>query len=276
MIEYSKKRKFGPVPYYPNVEKYTPPNALLQKPLIVAGPCSFGSLTELERVVDGMKDHGVNYLRCGVFKAGTYPRPGMGFGFIRQVDIAETYRLAHDYGMQMVLEVLSYDPESMALIDKYSDAYQVGARQMQNYTLLNVLARRKRPVFLKRNMGATLDEFLGAAEWILKENKSDVILIERGSSTFHNHVRWDLSISMIPAIKAINTNMPILVDASHGTGRSDLVIPMTLAGMAAGADGFMVEVHVEPSLSRSDAEQILTVEKFDELHRRVHDLLRLR
>jgi 3-deoxy-7-phosphoheptulonate synthase len=135
---------------------------------------------------------------------------------------------------------------------------------MQNYTLLRTLGRAKRPVFLKRHHGATLDEFLGAAEHLLTAGLCDPILVERGGVSHLNHVRWDLSISLIAAVKRI-TAMPIIVDASHGTGRRDLVAPMTLAGMAAGADGFLVEVHPDPDNSLSDADQAYPLNQFGHL-----------
>jgi len=145
---------------------------------------------------------------------------------------------------------------------------------MQNYMLLRWLATQKRPVFIKRNMGSNIDEFLGAAEWVLSQNMCDPVLIERGSLTFHNHVRWDLSISMIPAVQTI-TKIPIIVDASHGTGRDDLVEPMTLAGIAAGANGFLIETHIHPEKSMSDAEQAVSLGQFKRINLKVDELNKL-
>lgn len=139
---------------------------------------------------------------------------------------------------------------------------------MQNYSLIRKLAKLGKPIFLKRSPGATIDEWLGAAEHILTEGNGRPILIERGSATNANHVRWDLSISMIPAVKAL-TQIPIVVDAAHGTGRRDLVEPMTLAGVAAGADGCLVEVHPTPEKSLSDADQAITPDAFDSLMTKV-------
>lgn len=253
------RRVWGPVPNYPFVEKYVSPYKEL---ITVAGPCSVESPEQIHIIAQALKPLGIQYLRGGVFRAGTYPRAP--FGWVEESLIAEFGRAAFENGMKCVIEVLDYHPDSFKMITKYADAFQVGARQMQNYTLLKVLAQQKRPVFLKRNMGATLDEFLGAAEYILREKKADVVLIERGSSTHMNHVRWDLSLSIIPAIKAIS-NVPVIVDASHGTGRRDLVEPMTLAGIAAGASGFLVEVHPDPENSLSDADQAYPLDKFGSL-----------
>lgn len=261
MSDQRYQRTFGPQAHYPNVIAYKrPPSSDL---ITVAGPCSVESPEQIEVIARELSRHGVKYLRGGVFRAGTYPR-SKAFGWVDERLIAEFSRAAHDFGMKCVIEVLDYHPDSLRMVSKYADAYQIGARQMQNYTLLDILGRTKRTVFLKRNVGATLDEFLGSAEWLLRHNLCDPILIERGGSTYHNHVRWDLSISMIPAVKKI-TEIPIIVDASHGTGRRDLVEPMTLAGVAAGADGFLVEVHPDPDKSLSDSEQALPLEKYREL-----------
>lgn len=204
---------------------------------------------------------GIKYLRGGIFRAGTYPSHGMGFGFMEETKLIEWRGMARDHGMQVIMEVLDYHPDAMTIYDKYSDCYQIGARQMQNYTLLDYLARKKRPIFLKRNMGATVDEWLGAAEWILKKHKADVILVERGISTFNDHVRWTPDISSIPAIKTISPGMPVIIDACHSTGRSDLVEPMTLAGIAAGASGFLCEIRTEDVAPISDSEQVQTIEE---------------
>ena len=139
------------------------------------------------------------------------------------------------------MECLDYSPTSLHIFDKYADCLQIGARQMQNYTLLKKVAELGKQTFLKRSTGSTLDEWLGAAEYLLKFGAGcEPVLIERGSSGFANHVRWDLSISIIPSVKLI-TKIPVIVDASHGTGNKDLVSAMTLAGVAAGADGFLCE-----------------------------------
>ncbi len=260
---FAYRRVWGPTPHYPRVEKYTPPDYGL---ISIAGPCSVESPEQIHVIAQVLGKLGIKYLRGGVFRAGTYP--GNRFGWVPESLMAEYSRAAHENNMKCIIEVLDCHPVFLEMVSKYCDAYQVGARQMQNYTLLRLLARTKRPVFLKRHPGSTLDEFLGAAEHLLAEEKCEPILIERGSSSHMNHVRWDLSISLIPAIKAI-TKIPIICDASHGTGRRDLVEPMTFAGIAAGADGFLVEVHPTPDKSLSDADQAYPIDQFPLLYHKI-------
>lgn len=264
--EFAHRRHWGPAPHYPKVLAYeeTGNRPGKDRLTILAGPCSVESAEQIHAIARLMGARGANYLRGGIYRAGTYPGRVKGFGLVDEVLIAEFARAAHENGMKTVVEVLEYSPQAMAIYDKYGDAYQVGARQMQNYPLLHMLSHRKRPVFLKRNVGATIDEFLGAAEWLLQQGTCDVALIERGSATNATHVRWDLSISMIPAIKTL-TKIPVLVDASHGTGRRDLVAPMTLAGVAAGADGFLIETHPNPCSSISDADQAISLDEAEKL-----------
>lgn len=250
------QRLWGPAPSYPRIEKYKPP---VRDFISIAGPCAVESAEQIHTIAKALGALGVQYLRGGVFRAGTYPSPK--FGWVPETLIHEFSRAAHENGMKCIVEVLDYHPDSLAMVAKYADAYQVGARQMQNYTLLRVLGATKRTIFLKRHPGSTLDEWLGAAEHLLAGGVCDPILIERGSSTHDNHVRWNLSISMIPAVKAI-TKIPIIVDASHGTGRRDLVEPMTYAGIAAGADGFLVETHMKPDESLSDPTQAMALADF--------------
>lgn len=263
MSEFSFRRNWGPAPNYPRVEKY---KSAAKEFMSVAGPCAVESAEQIHEIASVLGKLGIRYLRGGIFRAGTYP--GTQFGWIKESLVAEFYRAAHDNGMQTIIEILDYQPDNLRAIDKYADCYQVGARQMQNYNLLKILSIKKRKVFLKRNMGSTLDEFLGAAEWLLKDGYCEPILVERGSSTYHNHVRWEPSISMIPAVKAI-TKMPIIIDASHSTGRRDLVEPITLAGIAAGADGFLIEVHPRPDGSLSDSSQAYPLDQFEKLRMKI-------
>lgn len=258
---------FGPTPKYERVEAYIRPDDRL---ISIAGPCSIESREQIDAVIPVLIRNGVRFMRGGVFRAGTYPPDN--FGLIDE-ELIEYFSLrANDSGMECVLEVLDYSEPVFNVYADLADVLQIGARQMQNYTLLKKVAEVGKPVFLKRNMGATLNEWLGAAEYLLKYGCNDLTLIERGSSTFHQHVRWDLSISMIPSAKAI-TDIPVVVDASHGTGRRELVAPMTLAGIAAGADGFLVEVHPEPDMSLSDAQQALGFAEFTAL---VDDVKKMR
>ncbi|HLB42020.1 MAG TPA: N-acetylneuraminate synthase family protein [Gammaproteobacteria bacterium] len=249
MSEFSFKRVWGPVPSYPNVLSYQRPD---DKFIVISGPCSVESEKQINFTAGYVAIQGATHLRGGVFRAGTYP--GKNFGWINE-DLIKSYSdAAKSAGLKNIIEVLDY--RDLDFISKYTDCFQVGCRQMQNYTLLRNLGAYKKPVFLKRHPGSTLDEFLGAAEHLLVGGVTELYLIERGSSTHLNHVRWDLSISMIPTIKNL-TKIPIICDASHGTGRRDLVIPMALAGIAAGADGILVETHPDPDKSLSDAEQAI-------------------
>jgi 3-deoxy-7-phosphoheptulonate synthase len=263
---FPKRRIWGPMPHYPKVEKYKAPDRGL---ISIAGPCSVESAEQIHTIAKVLGKLGVKYLRGGLFRAGTYP--GNKFGWVDTVLMNEFYRAATENGMQTIIEVLDYHPDSLKIIAPFAHAYQVGARQMQNYTLLRVLGATKRTVFLKRHPGSTLDEFLGAAEHLLTAGLCDPVLIERGSSTHMNHVRWDLSLSMIPAVQTI-TDIPIIVDASHGTGRRDLVKPMTLAGIAAGADGFLVEVHPLPEKSLSDSDQAYPLDQFESLFKSIQSV----
>jgi len=256
-IDFAFQRYFGPAPRYPLVQGYMAP---LRGLISIAGPCSVESADQIHEIASVLGGLGVKYLRGGVFRAGTYP--GQKFGWVDETLVSEFARAAHDNGMKTIIEILDYHPDSLLKFAKYADCYQVGARQMQNYTLLRVLGASKRTVFLKRHPGSTMDEFLGSAEHLLKGGLCDPVLIERGSSTHMNHVRWDLSLSIIPAIQAI-TKIPVVVDASHGTGRSDLVEAMTYAGIAAGANGFLVETHPNPLQSLSDPQQAYALEKFE-------------
>lgn len=259
---YAMKRTFGPMVHYSKVESYIRSN---KEFITIAGPCSLESEKQINEIADLVKKSGANYLRSGVFRAGTFP--GKNFGLIPIHLINEFYKAAHANGMQNIIEVLDYSERSLNQLADLCDCFQIGARQMQNYTLLKKLSQYKRKVFIKRNPGSTMDELLGACEYLLSGNCEPVI-IERGSSSFMNHVRWDLSISIIPAIKSI-CEIPVIVDGSHGTGRRDLVEPMILAGVAAGASGLLCEVHTEPDKSLSDAEQAVSPESFETIMKKV-------
>ena len=253
MIDFRKKRNWGPEPKYGKVLDISPSAG--KELIVVAGPCSVESPEHGQVMADFLSRQGVEYARGGVFRAGTYP--GLNFGFQRDLAL-EWSKSCRSKGLKVVMEVL--DVRHVGVMDRLADALQVGARHMQDYALLVELRNLNKPIFLKRNMGATLDEFLGAVEYLLHGNCKP-ILIERGGSTHMNHVRWDLSISLIAAVKKM-TGIPIIVDASHGTGRRDLVEPMTLAGIAAGADGYLVETHPNPEGSLSDADQAISLDDF--------------
>lgn len=263
MNEFAKRRTWGPSPRYPLVESYLP---ISNDFIVIAGPCSVENKDQIESLAAIVGTLGATHLRGGVFRAGTYP--GKNFGYVERSLIEAYHRAAQDNGLKNIIEVLDYSEEQLDMVAANCDCFQVGARSMQNYTLLRSLGEYGKPVFLKRHPGATLDEWLGSAEHLLTGGVTELYLIERGSSTNANHVRLDLSISLIPAIKQL-TKVPVIVDASHGTGRRDLVEPMTLAGVAAGAGGMLVEVHQDPANSLSDPDQAVTPTHFKQIIEKV-------
>jgi 3-deoxy-7-phosphoheptulonate synthase len=263
---FAKKRNFGPQPKYELVEKHQPKS---NEFVFISGSCSVESREQVLGIAPVVKAAGATHLRGGVFRAGTYPSDKVKFGWVAESLIQSFCEAAKTNGLKNIIEVLEYSDESLKLIEPYCDVFQVGARSMQNYSLLRKLGKYGKPVFLKRNTGATLDEWLGAAEHLLCGGVEEIYLIERGSSTFLNHVRWDLSLSLIPAVKQI-CNIPVIVDASHGTGRRDLVPAMTLAGVAAGAAGCLVECHHDPENSLSDAEQAISPKELYDLSQKIN------
>ena len=267
MSDFTMRRTWGPAPCYPNIfnRKFAAPG----KTIVIAGPCSVEGEEQIAKIVPVLKDCGVTFARGGVFRAGTYPRDNFGL----QETILKQWAFAvREAGLRTIVEVI--DIREIDKIEPYADAFQVGARHCQDYALLRELSWSHKTVTLKRGMGMTLDEFLGAAEYLTR-GRCTPILIERGSATHMNHVRWDLSVSLIAAVKGM-TGIPILVDASHGTGRRDLVLPMTLAGIAAGADGFLIEVHPDPDNSLSDADQAWPLEGLKTVMDRVEAVKRAR
>lgn len=247
------------------VEAYKPPQD--QKFIVIAGPCSVESEEQIKKIAHTVAGLGATHLRGGVFRAGTYPGPN--FGYVDEKLIAAYSRAAAVNGLKCIIEVLDYTQSKLDLITDYADCFQIGCRSMQNYSLLRKVGAFGRQTFLKRHPGTTIDELLGAAEHLLTASPyCQPVLVERGSSSHATHVRWDLSISMIPAVQEI-TDIPIVVDASHGTGRRDLVEPMTLAGVAAGANGILVETHTDPENSLSDADQAVSLDTFMSIMDRV-------
>jgi 3-deoxy-7-phosphoheptulonate synthase len=259
--EFKKRRVWGPEPSYDLVETYTHPRNDFT---IISGPCSFESTKQLEKIVSITKSKST-HLRSGVFRAGTYK--GKNFGWIDKDLIQEYRRISKESGLKNIIELLDY--RDMDWISQYCDCFQVGARQTQNYTLLNEVGKSGKPVFLKRNMGMTLDEFLGAANYVLCAGCNELYLIERGSSTYHNDVRWTPTVHLIPSIKSI-CNIPVIWDASHATGRRDLVPSICLSGVAAGAGGVLIETHYSPEESLSDADQAIDLETFEKLIEKIN------
>ncbi len=233
---------------------------------IVAGPCAVESMEQTLTVAHAIKKAGAHLLRGGAFKPRTSPYSFQGLGEEGLRILAEARAAT---GLPVVTEAL--DNEGVDLVERYADAIQIGARNMQNFSLLKRAGRARKPVILKRGMSATLEEFLMSAEYILSEGNYEVILCERGVRTFSDFSRNTLDLAIVPAVKSIS-HLPILVDPSHGTGRREKVAPLSRAAVAVGADGLMIEVHHDPNRALSDGPQSITPESFDEL---VQDLRRI-
>jgi 3-deoxy-7-phosphoheptulonate synthase len=226
---------------------------------IVAGPCAVESMEQTLTVARAIKAAGAHILRGGAFKPRTSPYSFQGLGEEGLKILAEARAAT---GLPVVTEAL--DNEGIDLVERYADAIQIGARNMQNFSLLKRAGRSSKPVVLKRGMSATLEEFLMSAEYILSEGNYQVILCERGVRTFSDFSRNTLDLAIVPAVKKIS-HLPILVDPSHGTGRREKVAPLSRAAAAVGADGLMIEVHHDPNRALSDGPQSITPDMFAEL-----------
>lgn len=228
---------------------------------IIAGPCSVENEEMILRTADFLMGRGVHLMRAGAFKPRTSPYSFQGLG---QEGLDLLCKAREKTGIGIVTEVL--DLNIADAVEEAADMLQVGTRNMQNYSLLKRLARSSKPVLLKRGMAATMEEWLMAAEYILTGGNQNVVLCERGVRTFTDHTRNTLDLSVIPPVKELS-HLPVLVDPSHGTGRRPYVAPMALAGLAAGADGVMVEVHPDPERALSDGAQSLDFDEFDDMLR---------
>jgi len=228
---------------------------------VMAGPCSVESREQLMSVAKHVSEAGASILRGGAFKPRTSPYSFQGLAEEGLKLLAEA---RDETGLAIVTEVLS--EHDVPLVAQYADILQVGARNMQNYALLKRLGQLRKPVFLKRGMMATVRELLMSAEYLLSNGNYDIILCERGIRTFEAETRSTLDLNAVPVIRSLS-HLPVVVDPSHGTGRWDLVIPMSKAAIAAGADGVMVEVHCKPAEAFSDGYQSLTCENFAKLMR---------
>lgn len=230
---------------------------------VIAGPCSVESEEQLLETAIGVRKAGARILRASIFKPRTSPYDFQGLG-IKGLEIIE--RVKQETRMAVETEVMH--PDHVALVEPFVDAIRIGSRNMQNFDLLKEAGKSEKPVILKRGLSATITEFLLAAEYILNEGNSNVILCERGIRTFVTETRNTLDLNCVPLVKSL-CHLPIIADPSHGTGDPDLVIPMSKAAIAAGADGLMVEVHRNPREALSDAHQQVTVEKFAQLMREI-------
>ena len=227
--------------------------------VLMAGPCSVENEVQILGVAHRLKDLGVTVLRGGAFKPRSSPYSFQGLG-LQGLELLA--RAREETGLAVVTEAL--DPDGVDLVVQYADIIQIGARNMQNYTLLRRAGRAGKPVLLKRGMSATIDELLLAAEYLLAEGNPDVILCERGIRSFDTHTRNLLDLTSIPVVKSLS-HLPIIVDPSHGTGIRSKVIPMARAAVAAGADGLIVEVHPDPPKAMSDGAQSLYPDQFAKL-----------
>jgi 3-deoxy-7-phosphoheptulonate synthase len=241
------------------------------EPVIIAGPCAVESFDQTMEIAEIVAACGIKLFRAGAFKPRTSPYSFQGLGEEGLKILAE---VRSRFGMSIVTEVL--DQENVDLVDEYADIIQIGARNMQNFSLLKRVGLARKPVLLKRGMSATLDEMLLAAEYVMSEGNYNVILCERGVRTFADHSRNTLDLTIVPAVQSLS-HLPIIVDPSHGTGRRDKVIPLARASIAVGASGIMVEVHNHPERALSDGPQALLPEMFEHLVqqvRAIHGVLR--
>jgi len=230
-----------------------------EKIIVIAGPCSVESREQIMEAARRVKESGAAMLRGGAFKSRTLPYSFQGLG----IEGLRMLALARDEtGLPIVTEVVS--PETVGIVEEYADILQVGARNMQNFPLLKKIGKIKKPVLLKRGFSSTIEEWLSSAEYVLAEGNDDVILCERGIRTFHDLTRFTLDLTSVPIIKEVSS-LPVLVDPSHGTGIRSLVSPMAKAAVAAGADGLLIEVHPRPEEAKSDGDQSLRPEEFQEL-----------
>jgi len=227
--------------------------------VVMAGPCAVESRDQVRRISESVARQGAKILRGGAFKPRTSPYSFQGLG---EEGLRLLREAADEHGLLTITEVM--DASQIALVERYADILQVGARNMQNFTFLKELGRARKPVLLKRGLSATLEEWLLSAEYILSGGNHQVILCERGIRTFERYTRNTMDISAIPIMKKIS-HLPAVADPSHGTGIRYNVIPMARAAVAAGADGLMVEVHHDPDNARSDGAQSLYPEQFASL-----------
>ncbi|MCA9025191.1 MAG: 3-deoxy-7-phosphoheptulonate synthase [Planctomycetaceae bacterium] len=233
---------------------------------MIAGPCAIEGEEVLMEIARSVRDAGANILRGGAFKPRTSPYSYQGMG---EEGLKILRKVGDELGMPVVTEVM--DPRQVELIDKYTDLFQIGARNMQNFNLLTEVGQTKRPVLLKRGMSATVEDLLMSAEYILANGNPRVILCERGIKSFDSSTRNLLDLAMVPNSKGLS-HLPVIVDPSHATGRPELIPPMSLAAIAAGADGVHIEVHCRPEEAMSDGQQALLPNQFAEVMQQMKKL----
>jgi 3-deoxy-7-phosphoheptulonate synthase len=237
---------------------------------IIAGPCAIESRAQAFAIAEAVRRSGARFFRGGAYKPRTSPYAFQGLG-------EEGLRILADvreaYGLKIVTEAL--DEAGVDLVERYGDMIQIGARNMQNFSLLRRAGKARLPVLLKRGLSATLDEWLLAAEYVMAEGNYQLVLCERGIRTFAQHTRNTMDLAAIPAVRRIS-HLPVIVDPSHGTGKNFMVTPLARAGVAVGADGLIVEVHDQPEHALSDGAQALTLIQYEELVsevRSIHEVI---
>jgi 3-deoxy-7-phosphoheptulonate synthase len=233
---------------------------------IVAGPCGIESRDQAFATAERVARAGAQFFRGGAYKPRTSPYSFQGLGEEGLKIMAE---VRDRFGLLIITEAVDY--ESLDLVDQYADVIQIGARNMQNFSLLKRAGRARKPVLLKRGISATLEEFLMAAEYIMSEGNYNIVLCERGIRTFADHTRNTLDLSIVPAVQRLS-HLPIIVDPSHGTGKRNKVTPLSRAAIAVGADGLIVEVHHDPDRALSDGMQSLYPDQFDALMQQVRQI----
>jgi len=226
-------------------------------PILIAGPCSVESYEQVRAVAENHVKRGLRTLRGGAYKPRTSPYDFQGLG---EEGLKILKRIGDEYNLVTISEIVT--PGDLELAAQYIDVIQIGARNMQNFELLKAAGRLNHPVLLKRGLSATIEEFIYAAEYILSEGNSQVMLCERGIRTYEKATRNTLDISAVPLLKQ-ETHLPVFVDVTHSTGRRDLLLPTAKAGIAVGSDGIMVEVHPDPDVALSDAKQQLNIPDFN-------------
>ena len=237
---------------------------------IIAGPCAIESRAQAFSIAEAVRRSGARFFRGGAYKPRTSPYAFQGLG-------EEGLRILADvreaYGLKIVTEAL--DEAGVDLVERYGDMIQIGARNMQNFSLLRRAGRARLPVLLKRGLSATVEEWLLAAEYVMSEGNYQVVLCERGIRTFAQHTRNTMDLAAIPAVRRIS-HLPVIVDPSHGTGKNFMVTPLARAGIAVGADGLIIEVHDQPEHALSDGAQALTLVQYEELCsevRSIHEVI---
>jgi 3-deoxy-7-phosphoheptulonate synthase len=237
---------------------------------IIAGPCAIESREQAFTVAESVRRSGAKFFRGGAFKPRTSPYAFQGLG---EDGLKILEEIRETYGLKIVTEAL--DEAGVDLVERYADVIQIGARSMQNFTLLRRVGKSRLPVLLKRGLSATLDEWLLAAEYIMSEGNYQIVMCERGIRTFAQHTRNTLDLSAVPAVRRIS-HLPVIVDPSHGTGKNYMVTPLARAGVAVGADGLIIEVHDQPDHALCDGAQALTLAQYEQLVsevRAIHEVI---